>query len=557
MDKVLMKLAAGAALALLCGCGESSAPQSDPPTAQPLSAAECLADTAPTQTADPTLIPAAAQVRNWVEEIEQFGGGFRPTGSAAEQGYIDRLAAELDAMGLNQVQEEAYSFPQWSATAASLSIVQGGTTQSIPIAAYIPYSGSTAAGGVQGPLLYLPDLSAANLSGALLQLEQAQNPLDALGQLLNQVDSLLDGLTAGTVPLVQYLAAHDFKNQVVLYDVPRLSFPLGVLEALSVYVNNSGGTMGPLTPYSRPYIDMLLVNVINSWLKQAGAAAVIGVIDYPPEEADGSYYPFGGSSNASIPGVYVDRDTGAALKQALAASALSPIQARLTLVAPQADATSHNLSALIPGRCPQQILISSHVDGTNAIEDNGPAAILAIARYFMQVPPAQRLRTIRIVLTSGHFVGSAGIQAYIQAHQADLSTNVLAAIEIEHLGAREWLELSPGSMGLDGLPEPQVMMAPVNTPLMQEAQKFMQQFDRSMAMPPVLPVGEGLFWRTQAKLPLLAYISGPVYLLNGNMPQVSSEFTDYELMQRQIGGFIQIVHDLNGETVQAMRPDLH
>jgi hypothetical protein len=554
----LLRFAAGAALALLCGCGVSSAPQVGGSDSVPvLSAAECLADTAQAQTADTTLVPDTAQLQSWEEEVLQFGNGFRPTGSAAELGYIDQLASDLNALGLSQVQKEAYTFPQWSATSASLSVQQGSATQTVPIAAYMPYSGSTGADGVQGQLVYLSDLSAVDLTGALLDVEQAQNPVDALGQLLDQLGAVLGDLTTGTVPLLQYLLTHSFKGEVVMYDVPRLTVPAGVFEALSMYVNNSGGTMGPLTPYSRPFVDMLFVNAINSQLKQAGAAAVIGVIDYPPEAADNSYYPFGGmSSNASIPGIYVDRDTGNTLKQTLASSGLTPVQARVTLVAPQATATSYNLSAVIPGLCPQQILIGSHVDGTNAIEDNGPAAILAIARYFMQLPQSQRLRGIRIVLTSGHFVGSAGIAAYIKAHQADLAANVLGAIEMEHLGAREWLELSPGTMALDGLDEPQLLMAKSGTLMASEAEKFAATFDRSMVMPPLLQIGEGVYWESQAGLPLLAYITGPVYLLQSGMPQVSTDFTDYGLMQRQITAFIQVIHDLEAQTVQALRPDM-
>lgn len=554
----LLYFAAGVTLALLCGCGVSSVPQVGGSDATPvLSAAECLADTAPAQTADATLVPGTAQLQSWEEEVLQFDNGFRPTGSAAELGYINQLASDLSALGLSQVREEAYTFPQWSATSASLSLQQGSSTQTVPIAGYMPYSGSTGSGGVQGQLVYLSDLSAVDLTGALLDVEQAQNPVDALGQLLSQLGAVLDDLTTGTVPLLQYLSTHSFKGQVVMYDVPRLTVPIGVFEALSLYTNNSGGTMGPLTPYSRPFVDMLFVDAINNQLKQAGAAAVIGVIDYPPEAADNSYYPFGGlSANAAVPGIYVDRDTGNTLKQTLASSGLSPVQARVTLLAPQTTATSYNVSAVIPGLCPQQVLIGSHVDGTNAIEDNGPAAILAIARYFMQLPQSQRLRGIRIVLTSGHFVGSAGIAAYIKAHQADLTANVLGAIEMEHLGAREWLELSPGTMSLDGLDEPQLLLAKSGTVLANEAEKFSATFDRSLVMPPLLQIGEGVYWDTQAGLPLLAFISGPVYLLQSDMPQVSTDFTDYGLMQRQITAFIQVIHDMNAQTVQSMRPDL-
>lgn len=545
------------ALVVLAGCGDSTVPQTAAgQSLPPLTAVQCLAAAAPAQNADPALLATASQVRAWQEQVDQFDHGFRPTGSDAEQAYIDQLAAQLTAMGASDVVEEPYGFTQWTAQTATLSLIQGGASLPIKIAAYMPYSGQTGVQGVEGPLLYLPEFTAADVTGALLGALQQRDPLHAVSLLLSNLDDFLSSTVSGVVSLTQFLAAHDFRGQVVVYDVPRVTLPLGVFTALASYVNNSSGTSGPLVPYSRPYIDMLFTILINRALMLAGASAAIGVIDYPPTEADGSYYPFSGMGQNAIPLLYLDRATGAALKQQILAGGPSLPRARLTLTARTAQAVSHNLSAVIPGRCPQQFLLSSHVDGTNSIEDNGPAAILAIAAYFLKLPPAQRLRSVRIVLTSGHFVGSAGIDAYIKAHQADLSAQVLAAIEIEHLGAREWLELSPGAMALDGLPEPQVLMAEPGHPLGDEARKFAMRFDRAMSVPPFLPVGEGLAWNSQGGLPLLAFITGPVYLLNQGMPEITSEYTDYGYMSDQIAAFIQMIHNLDAQPVSALRPDL-
>ena len=54
--------------------------------------------------------------------------------------------------------------------------------------------------------------------------------------------------------------------------------------------------------------------------------------------------------------------------------------------------------------------------------------------YFLNAPAEQRLRPLRIVFTGGHMEtdggGSPGIQAYMAAHDAELS-KTLTAIEIE------------------------------------------------------------------------------------------------------------------------------
>ena len=51
---------------------------------------------------------------------------------------------------------------------------------------------------------------------------------------------------------------------------------------------------------------------------------MVGVLDYPADGADGSYFPYDGIIRA-VPGLYVDRTTGAALKdQARAGARAAP-----------------------------------------------------------------------------------------------------------------------------------------------------------------------------------------------------------------------------------------
>ena len=52
-----------------------------------------------------------------------------------------------------------------------------------------------------------------------------------------------------------------------------------------------------------------------------------------------------------------------------------------------------------------------------------------------------------ILLTTGHFAGGNGARAFIKRHKGDLVKRTNAALTIEHLGLREWNELSGGQMG--------------------------------------------------------------------------------------------------------------
>ncbi len=534
-------------MAALVACSRSSAPG----TAASTDLGECTSDVATDSTIIPSLLPSVDLVRQRQVAADQFGQGFRISGNDAEIAYIHHLSAQLRALGATEVTEEPYTFTSWSPKTTQLSVVQGPTPGPVKVAYFIPSSGSTGPNGLTAPVTYFSALSDVNLVGALYTALNQQSP----DNVLLAVQAALQNAVGGGVSLVQAITSANVAGKIVMYDAPKLALPIGVFQALSVYVNNSSGTLGPTTPYDRPFINQLvLIGAINVALKAAGAAGVIAVVDYPPSAADNAYVPFGGLALPSVPGIYLDRYTGAALKQQIVDSGLTPVTVKLTLDATTSQATSYNISALVPGACKTQILLSSHTDGPNSIEDNGPAAILSMVDYFARAPASQRRRGLKIVFTGGHMVGSPGINAYIEKHQADLTANALTAIEIEHLGAREWLEISPGTMALDGLPEPLVLYAGLGSVQQDENIKFAKNFDRSLVTIP-LPFGEGPAWASKAGIPKIQVITGPVYLLNGHLPEVSSEYTDYDLEQRQITAFIQMILNLNTQTAQTLRAD--
>lgn len=173
-----------------------------------------------------------------------------------------------------------------------------------------------------------------------------------------------------------------------------------------------------------------------------------------------------------------------------------------------------------------------HTDGPNSIEDNGPVAILAMASCLP--PRSERPRTVRFVLSGGHFVGSLGLQSYVLAHTAELTKNALAVVEIEHLGARAWTEVSPGVMGLTGEPEVQIVTTWPNAPLVDASTAYAKLFPRTLVGEPPL-IGEGPNFRI---VPLVQIISMPEYLLLGHLPAITTDLTDYALMQRQVDAIV-------------------
>jgi len=452
-----------------------------------------------------------------VQEIDQFDGGYRPTGSPAHEGYIALLTQELAAIGVSDVHTEPYSFTKWTPSAWSLTLLDGPSAGSVALSGYVPYSGITTANGVTSGMVYIP-------ASAI--------PLDptALGQALQDPSAYTQALAT---QLQGALASLAVAGKIALVDVPKVAVALTTLTGPPVMVNDPGGTLPPNATVTRTDLSaMLVVPALLDALAAEGALGAVGILDDPEEAARGEYAPFFGEISPNLPAVYVDRATGETLKNALSASG-PLLGAKLVLDASLAQATSENLVGVLPGASTQEILLGSHTDGTNSMEDNGPAAILALASCLQ---PASRPRTVRIVLSGGHFVGSRGLQSYVTAHTADLTATALAVIEIEHLGAREWTETSPGVMGLTGLPEVQVVTTWPNEPLVDAGKAFAAHFPRTIVGgPPVL--GEG---HNFAIVPLVQFLSMPEYLLVGHLPAITSQLTDFDLMRRQVSAFAEM-----------------
>ncbi len=523
----MRRLNAGLLMACVAAdCGSAGADRGarSTPDGGPADAGESDAGSVSVQTDDsssgsqppPSTCVTAAQLESWQQQIDALDGGYRPTGSPAHEQYIELLSKELTAAGVEQVHTEPYAFEKWTPASWSLSLLSGPSSTPVQVSAFVPYSGTTGAAGVQAPIAYVPGstipIDANALAGAL------QNPT-AWTQSLTA--SLEAALAAAGVALA---------GRIVVFDLPKLALSLQTLTGTTIAVNDPGHTLSMTATITRDDLSaMLVMPAMLTALASSGALAAVGILDAPEEAARGEMAPFFGTLSPNMPALYVDRDTGAALRAAVATTPA----ARLVLDANVAPAQDENLVGILPGAATEEILVGSHTDGPNAMEDNGPVGILGLVQCLAPLGPAGRPRTIRVVLSGGHFAGSRGLQTYVAAHTADLTAHALAVMEIEHLGAREWTEISPGQMGLTGLPETQVLYTSTPAPLVAASKAFAAEFPRTVVgTPPIL--GEGQNFRI---LPLVQFITMPEYLLLANLP-VTQQLTDFDAMQRQVLAFV-------------------
>ena len=454
-----------------------------------------------TSQVDPTKFVSEAQLKAWHEQLDALG--LRATGSAAESQNIDDLIGMLQAAGLNPagITTQTVAFQQWTLNPnnpdAWMLTVSDANGDVVPInaQAYMAYSGVTDSSGTGSKeLVYVSDLS--------------------------KIDP---GTVAG---------------KIVVFDVPLTKIPEPAFLLLQypgkVYDPSNeiltGGT------YQRPYLSDLIPTIEK--LEAAGAAGVLGVLDYPDAAVAGSYLTYDGVIRNS-PGLLVGRDSGAQLKQ-LAQQGAS---ANVVMDATIQEATSRNIVAVIPGKNygtakDQVVMIHSHTDGTNGLEDNGPYISVAMAQYLNQIPQAQRESTYAIVLTTGHFAGGVGVTYFAQNpvtpdninHDlyADLIAKAKVAMTIEHVGALEYAE-KDGVMAPTGNAEPGVWWSEDHAGIIEGGY---QQLVQSGSAPGgvLLPLGEVLsnadgspgnpLWPGEgqylqaAGITDINYITGPTYLLN-------------------------------------------
>ena len=381
-----------------------------------------------------TGLPGLPEVWQWQEQLVGFGT--RYTGSSGHAAYVDWLAGQLSAVPGFRMRTDRLTFSRWLARDFALTVsvpASAGRSGPVPLTYYYPYSGQTPPGGVTGRLVdlglypvasgYTEAFWAPAQGGiALVRTAPPVFPLD-----------LAQTATGGYVP--------------------------GQISAVAAieYAAYAAGLMNPV--FQGIFEPVPLLDARN--------AGVLGVVvawtGLPDEEVVNQYNPFttsypaaSGLPSAGDPGcpaVWVGDPAGAGLA-ALAAGG----QASATLVL-TADITAGAATETVwgwlegSGDTGEHIIINTHTDGPNAVEENGGLGLLALARHLAALP--SRNRDMYFALVTGHFqlpqfsrtilnpahpeVGQGAVSTWMADHPHIWQAAVLG-VTAEHLGATMWTD---------------------------------------------------------------------------------------------------------------------
>jgi hypothetical protein len=342
----------------------------------------------------PEFLVNSSQVRSWIEWMSDQGP--RYTGNPAHVTFVNFLKYEFEVAGL-EVQTYAYSFPRWDANSTALTITpNGGAVTNVPVSSYYVRSGQTSAQGVTAPLAYggTADGTAlpANAKGSIVYLDFAM-PAIPLAALFVP----LGAYPTGTVAPTQINAAYSFITLPGFIALPGLSL-----------------------------------------LQSAGAVgALIGWTNISDAQSQYQYQPFT-TGNAEVPTLFVPQSQTATVREL---AILGTATANLTLDATiYQNAQTETVIATLPGMSNETIIILTHTDGPNVVEENGGIALLSIARYFARIPKSARQKTLVFVTATGHMAEPLVPSDTWISQRPDIIANAVACIVIEHLGSQQWLD---------------------------------------------------------------------------------------------------------------------
>lgn len=335
----------------------------------------------------------------------------------------------------------------------------------------------------------------------------------------------------------------DLKGKIVMRDYSYLSLPLALVSALSYYASPDAMEHAP--QYTRPFVTPPHADLLAASL--GGAAGYISAFNVSREQLQG-YYSGHSGTHWLVPGVFTGAEQYATLKSAADRQA----NASIRIDAVSGVVKVPRLHATLPGASNETIVIATHTDGVTYTQENGPAALLTLARYFSTIPRQQRNKTLLFAFEASHLAyqrDSDKTLARVLDASYENGTTVFV-IAIEHLGTRE-LESYPAPnnrpgnvLNYTGKPEAILWSVGEVQPAIDTVVDIVKTraLDNTVVargFPPANPPGMvptyssmgGLgSYYTNALIPTMALISGPWSLW---APRFGADALDYERLRMQ------------------------
>ncbi len=440
-----------------------------------------------------------------IKKMNSFGS--RLTGSEGQLKFIEYLQKEISKMGIS-VYRDPFFFKKWEAKEASLQLYGVNGPEEIEIASVFPYSGETKENGITAELHYVEDKIGGyqGVKDKIAVIEINEFDLDDEAD-FNVSRCYPDNMTAPKVS----------------------SGPLGTSFVKFQYARLA---------------------------KLRGARAVIFIWKGMSDDCvKGQYLPFI-LDYQGIPAVWVGSSYGKRLVEAAKARRT----VTLKLVADTlSNAYTESFYCILPGKkTKESVIINTHTDGVNSVEENGSIAMLQLIKALKEKGELEK--TYIFVFATGHFrlpvfksFEGGGIQAtskWLSMHK-DLwdgkkgHLKAVAGVSVEHLGCMEWKE-SSGEYKPTGKIQTELVytgnekLAKLYTDACEQREKAAvitlkgHSFFRFGEGQPLFNVG----------IPEISLVSAPEYLCVQSKNHEIDKF-DIDLMYEQTESLLKVIKELD------------
>ncbi len=333
-----------------------------------------------------------------VQKMNSFGS--RPTGSKAHNDFIEYIKDEIKSMGIIPQSDIRY-FDRWQATNSSIVIHTKEGDMDIPVSSPFPYSGKTDENGITA------------------------EPVTVYGKHLNYLKAK---------DKIAVIKVKDFKSVYsgVAFN-QKNAFPKDL--KLSKFYKGPVASAFVKFPFLQVAKDMGVKAAICIWE------------DMSDEMVQGQYLNFI-LGYQGIPALWVNETNGKKILEACQRKD----KITLTLQAEtEKNAIGESVSAIIEGNNKDEtIIINTHTDGVNCVEENGAISLLALMKYFKEHKPE---KTLVFAFVCGHFrlpdfkapaaVSDQSTSLWLHNHKdlwdgKDGHKKAIAGLTLEHLGCTEW-----------------------------------------------------------------------------------------------------------------------
>ncbi len=431
--------------------------------------------------------------------------GTRLTGSRGHTDFINYLKAEIEKMDI-PVFSDPFYFTRWEEKRSSVEIIDGDDTVEIPVSSAYPYSGETTADGITEELVFVNSIK--------------------------DVPKTVGKIAVFNINNINFLPSE------IAFD-KRTSYPEDVVLEKK---------------YEGPVITSFVQCFYGMVSKLTKAKAVILIWKGLHDDCvKGQYLSFiMGYQN--IPMLWVNETDGKIIIKA----AKEHKKAKFVLEAETEEhAFTESFYCIIKGKNQKEnVIVNTHTDGTNCVEENGPIALLQLMK---NMKDQELERTHIFVFTTGHFrlphfedirTGSFQSASRWLAMHRELwdgkgdHFKCVANLTLEHLGCKEWRDID-GEYKYTGKPEVELVYTGnkfVDKLYIDTVKERKNVRTMTLRGHNALHFGEGQNFFTMG-IPEISLVPAPYYLCVVSDGHEMEKF-DIDLMTEQTETFARLIERL-------------